>query len=217
MNENNTTRHSRHCDYMGRAAEYAVAAQLMLKDTAVLWPSVDAGYDLLTESFCRVQVKSSHIDGRTDEGQGYYWFPLGKTRQVVRKNCAVRVAVPDITKICDVVVFWGIEEKRFWVVPSSLCLVQGVALGLPNPKRFVGSIQDMREMLALGYTRGKIAKHYGIQRSSLQQFLDSGKDYANETVTSQMRSCEGRWDYITDFVKSAAPMNAPVAPDEREA
>jgi hypothetical protein len=194
---------SRFCDYMGKAAEHAVAAQLLMRQSVPHWPAVDLGYDLLTEKMCRVQIKSSHIDGNTRGGIPYYWFPLAKTRLTIRKNQAVRVPVAEISKICDVVVFWGIEENQFWVVPSSLVICQGVALGPPDPKRFFGSLKDMREMHALGYSNYKIGKHYGIDRQSVQQFLDSGKEEISETISSQLRACEGRWENILDFIPAA--------------
>lgn len=46
---------------VGRAGEYAIAAQLLLRDSFVAWPAVDEGYDLLGPSGCRVQVKSAHL------------------------------------------------------------------------------------------------------------------------------------------------------------
>jgi hypothetical protein len=88
--------------------------------------------------------------------------------------------------------------------------VVGIELGLLNPyKRFSGSLSDMRQMKALGYTVGKIARHYNMERTSVQQFLDSDKDFIDETVVSQMRACEGRWEQIIDFVSPAAAVNAP--------
>jgi hypothetical protein len=117
------------------------------------------------------------------------------TRLVARKAFA---------EICDYVVFWGIEQNRFWIVPAVLVdSCTGVDLGFDSKqRRFVGSVADMREMIKLGYTRGQVAKHYGVARTSLQQFLDSGKDSIDETVVSKMRTCEGRWDFILDFKRS---------------
>lgn len=189
---------------MGKAAEHAVASQLLLRGVSPLWPIVDLGYDLMTDASCRIQIKSSHIDGQAEDGQGYYWFPLGKSRCMIRGNQAVRVALPDISEKCDVVVFWGIEQNRFWIVPSKLCRIQGVALGLPDPERFVGSITAIREMVSLGYSKGKIAKHYGVGRHTIFNLLRSTKDFQEANATTQMRLCEGHWEPIVDFVKSVA-------------
>lgn len=195
----------KYVNYMGKAGEYAVASQLFLRGTSVLWPAIDDGFDLMTSEGCRVQVKTSHIDGRTRKGENYYWFPMANTRQAARGKTAVRVPIPPMAGRCDVVVFWGIEDNRFWVVPVDMLKgTQGIALGSADPKRFAGSISEMRNMITLGYTRGAVAKHYGIERHSLQQFLDSGKDIAEVTTTSRVRACENAWHNILDFGQPAA-------------
>lgn len=189
----------------GRAGEYAVASQLLLRKLVPCWPSVDDGCDLLAISGCRIQVKSAHLYNRGD-GEPRYFFPLPKMRRIPNSDKTTKLVLrKTFVERCDFVVFWGIEQNRFWIVPSVLCdSCTGVELGFDSKlPRFVGNVSDMREMLKLGYTRGQVAKHYGIQRTSLQQFLDSGKDTIDETVASQMRACENRWDLILDFVRPA--------------
>lgn len=189
-------RKAEQASYTGKAGEYIVAGQLMLRGEKILWPSVDVGYDLMTREGCRIQVKTSHLYAAKETPR--YFFPLKDKRNL-------------FSAVCDYVVFYGIEQNKFWIVPASLVdSCTGVELGYePSLRRFTGSIKDMREMISLGFSRGKVAKHYGIARTSLQQFLDSGKDFVDETVVSKMRACEGRWEYILDFARPLVATEAP--------
>ena len=173
----------------------------MLREVAVFWPYVDLGCDLMTEFGCRVQVKCAHLSQGNKRGPCYF-FPLPRTRRLPNSDKTTKLVMKKpFVEICDFVVFWGIEQNRFWIVPANLCdQVVGVELGIESSqRRFIGSVADMREMKSLGYSNYKIAKHYGIQQCSVKQFLDSGKDIIDETTVSQMRACEGRWESILDF------------------
>jgi hypothetical protein len=208
-------REAKHAAFTGKAGEYAVAAQLFLREVPVLWPAVDTGFDLMTGVGCRIQVKSAHLYNHKNGPR--YFFPMPKTRRVPNSDTTVQlIAKRSFAEACDYVVFWGIEQNRFWLAPALLCdQCVGVELGYdPSLRRFSGSVSDMREMLGLGYTKYKVAKHYGIAQTSLQQFLDSGKDTIDETVASQIRACENRWDFITDFVRPAVAIDAPARVEE---
>lgn len=208
-------REAKHAALTGKAGECAVAAQILLRDMAVLWPAVDVGYDLETETGCRVQVKCAHFYNHPDGPR--YHFPLPKTRRQPNSDKTTKLVTrKTFADVCHYVVFWGIEQNRFWVVPAAMAdSCTGVDLGFDSSqRRFVGSVADMREMISLGYNRGQVAKHYGVHRTSLQQFLDSGKDSIDETVVSQMRACEGRWDFILDFVRPAVAIDAPARVEE---
>jgi hypothetical protein len=203
-------RDAKHAAFTGRAGELTVAAQLLLRDISVFFPHVDTGCDLMTESGCRLQVKCAHLYSHKNGPR--YSFPLPKTRRIPNSDKTTKLITrKSFAEVCHFVVFWGIEQNRFWVVPANLCdEVTGVELGLENNyKRFAGSLADMREMKRLGYSVGKIAKHYDMQRTSVQQFLDSDKEFIDETAVSQMRACEGRWDFILNFTPSAVAQEAP--------
>jgi hypothetical protein len=205
-------REAKHAAFTGKAGEHAVASQLFLREMGVLWPLVDTGYDLMTEFGCRVQVKCAHFYHHKTSPR--YFFPLPKTRRMPNTDKTTKlVARKSFAEVCDFVVFWGIEQNRFWIVPAALVDEStGVELGLENSqRRFVGSVSDMREMLKLGYNRGQVAKHYNIERQSLQQFLDSGKDVIDETVVARMRTCEGRWESILDFRNPAFVHESPIS------
>jgi hypothetical protein len=195
----------------GKAGEYIVAGQLMLRGLNVFWPASDTGCDIMTDNLCRLQVRSAHLYHRKEYGP-LYFFPLPKNRRVPNSDkTTILVVRKKFSEICDFVVFHGIEQNRFWIVPAALCdECTGVELGTESTlRRFTGSIKEMREMLALGYNRGQVAKHYGIERTSLQQFLDSGKDFVNVPVATRMRACENAWQHILDFGAPAAIMQEP--------
>jgi len=209
-------RNAKQAALTGKAGEFVVAAQLLIRGIVPSWPAVDMGCDLLASNGCRIQVRSAHLYHHNKGYNPVYFFPLPKTRIYPNSSSSVAsakvVARKPFVERCDVVIFWGIEQNRFWIVPASLCdQTTGVELGLDSTlkPRFVGSVAEMREMLGLGYTRGQVAKHYGIARTSLQQFLDSGKDFVDETVTSRMRAYEGRWELVIDFVRPETPVEIP--------
>jgi hypothetical protein len=208
-------REAKHAALTGRAGEYAVAAQILLRDMAILWPAVDMGCDLMAENGCRIQVKCAHFYNHPDGAR--YHFPLPKTRRLPNTDKTTKLVTrKTFAEICDYVVFWGIEQNRFWVVPAAVAdSCTGVDLGIESSqRRFVGSVADMREMKALGYSNYKISKHYGIQQCSVKQFLDSGKDIIDETTVSRMRACEGRWDFILEFKRSTLPLESPIASEQ---
>ena len=210
-------REQKQSELTGRAGEHAVATQLLLREMVVFWPDVDRGCDLMTEDGCRLQVKSAHIYQHKNGPR--YTFPLPKNRRVANSSTTVKfIPRKSFVESCDFVVFWGIEENRFWIVPAALAdSCTGVELGYePKLRRFKGSVSDMREMLSLGYNRSQVAKHYGIAQTSLQQFLDSGKDSIDETVASQIRACEGRWESILNFISSAVAQSAPAQAEKEQ-
>lgn len=195
---------------MGKAGEYAVASQLLIRELSVAWPAVDEGFDLQTKNGCRVQVKSSHIDGQTRRGHKYYWFPVCKTKRVILKSKIERIPCAKLSECCDVVVFWGIEENRFWIVPAKICDSKtAFILGCPDTKRFYGNLDEMRNMRELGYSYGDIGKHYSLHAGNVRKFILSGAPEVKRSGDSLVRSYENRWDLIIDFGAPAATMQEP--------
>jgi hypothetical protein len=206
---------SRYSRMVGRAGEYAVATQLLLRDVLVYWPSVDFGCDLETENHCRLQVKCGHLSN-SDGRDSHYLFRLRKQKPVPVSNTSAKL-MPQrpLAEVSDFVVFWGIEQNRFWIVPSSLCDgCSGVRLGMEllTRPRLVASIADVREMVGLGYSQNHIAKHYGVARSVIQHFISDGKDW-DESIVSQVRACENDWGKITNFVHSPVESSTRVRED----
>lgn len=194
----------------GKAGECAVASQLFLRDCAVMFAIVDLGADLMAENGCRIQVKTAHVNTTEKSiqvyGQGAYIFPLPRARRRPITNSTSRMLPKaPFTEICDVVVFWGIEENRFWVVPASICdLVQAFVLGPTGRHHFVDNIEGMRDMVKLGYTHDEVATKYDCSRAKVTRLVNSDKESQEPSAVSFARNHENAWELITDFSRTAA-------------
>jgi hypothetical protein len=197
---------------VGKAGEHAVASQLLLRGADVYFPSYDYGVDLLTSNGCRIQVKSAHLNASAKmidvHGEGTYSFGMTRTKRlaVSRDRAELRKKLKP-SEFCDVVVFWGIDQNRFWIIPASLADgTQCFNLGRAITPRFVGNIADVREMLALGYTHDKIATHYGVARTLITQILHRpGFISQDASATAKARACENAWETILNFIPTREP------------
>lgn len=201
----------------GKAGEYAVAAQLILRGVEIYFPCTDFGVDILTDSGCRIQVKTSHLVCTPKmiekRGEGQYSYPLRRMRRLpVSDNKSKMVPLAPLSAICDFLVLWGIDQNRFWIVPSKVAdKTQVLILGAPQPRKFVGSMEDVRQMVKLGYTHQQIANHYNVCRESITVFLNR-KDFEGREPDGTMlaRQCENAWESIVDFNRSETPQIVPV-------
>jgi hypothetical protein len=212
-----TTRSGIQGSLTGKAGEHAVCAQLLLREVSVLWPSVDTGVDLFTDKGCRIQVKTAHMCSTEKairvHGEGAYFFPLPKTkRRAATNTTSVMVPRRKFADTCDVVVFWGIEQNRFWIVPARLCdTVQAFVLGPKNERRFSGSIESLREMEKLGYTHQQIADKYNMERSQVTTYInDESRVEVAASAVSHARICEGAWDLIVKFPGRGGAFDLPL-------
>ena len=202
-----------HSYKQGRAAEYMVAAHLLLRGANVKWPSVDEGYDLEGPRGCRIQVKSTHL--RTTPSvldtypEGVYSFGLVRRDNYSPKRRRASATIK-FSDTCDIVVFWGIEQNRFWVAPAHLVDgVYGVYLGVTSDRAFEKDIPQMREMLKLGYTQKEIGKTYGIGASAVSVRLSrAGKPMHQDTASYRVRQCENAWEHILNF---GAEISTPIS------
>lgn len=191
---------------IGKAGEHMVAAQLMMRGMNVCWPSVDRGYDLMTDNGCRVQVKTGRIRNSPGVLASYgcpvYSFHFPKNRHIAVSRDKVKVSIrPKLADRCDIVVMWGVEENRFWVTPAQICDErQCLFLGPSNDRAFEGDIKDMQCMADLGFSQSEIGHHYGIAQANVSLRLKRAgtQTQANSTV-NQVRRCEGAWQNILEF------------------
>src|SRR5258708_5833761 len=110
--------------YTGKAGEYIVAAQLLLREVNVWMPAYDDGVDLIAENGCRIQVKTAHVTAGGDRyTRGIYFYPLAQDRRmaVSKERVEIRPRAP-FHEFCDVVIFYGVDENRFWIVPSKILI-----------------------------------------------------------------------------------------------
>lgn len=190
---------------IGKAGEYAVSSQLMYRNGNVLWPSVDMGYDLLCENGCRVQVKTAHL--RISPSitkyypEGIYSFHFPKKRKIATSAGKVRITDrKPMSESCDVVVLVGIEQNRYWVVPSSMLDgVQCIFMGPKNARAFSEDLPNMKEMVKLGYSQAEIGKAYGMSQAAISHRLNSDTESHADSKVKRVRECENAWEYILDF------------------
>jgi hypothetical protein len=211
----------------GKAGEYAVAAQLLLRSVVPAFLAVDTGVDLLaTPSGCRIQVKAVHlcttaaIVRKNTEGVYRFSFPQHYFRTTANRGPvnAIRHKRRQFEEYCDVVVLWGIDQNRFWVVPAKLLTgLQGIDLGPNNERSFSKDVPEMREMVKLGYEQSEIAAHFGISQASVSIRLKrAGCKIYLSSRTLAIRQCEGIWDPIVDFGRSESIILPEPAPSSVE-
>src|ERR1700690_2474431 len=155
------------CRFTGRAGELQVASQLLLREHNSSFPEVDTGYDVKAESGCRIQVKSAHLTQREATlktyGEPVYTFHFQRDKAVISgvKNAKMR-AKKMFVEHCDVVVFWGIDTNRFWIVPAPVVEeIQIVVLGPTHLRTYAKDLDDMKEMHKQGFSTYDIAECYG--------------------------------------------------------
>jgi hypothetical protein len=196
---------------VGKAGEHAVAAQLLVRGVHILFPASDYGVDIQAENGCRIQVKSAHLvcteKALAVRGEGTYSFVLRRRkRMAVSDTRNIMRDLPPLSESCDVLALWGIEQNRFWIVPSTVAdKTQLLCLGREQPRRFVGSVDDVREMVKLGYKHHEIAKKYNVGRELITMLLNrDGFESQDMTATQVARQCENAWENITNFRVAAA-------------
>ena len=194
----------------GQAGVFRVASELLLRGLNPQFPSVDCGADLIVEGGVQIQVKSAHLRYQaTCYPQGAYWFKLTRG-PVAHGNHGLRKRSPRVfSEDCEFVVFWGIEQHRFWVVPAPL--VDGRSLLVAGPD--IGwkdvDVDQIKRLHSQGLTDTQIAEQLGVSRTTVKRRL-LGKfvePVESRALTHKVRECEGRWDSIESSVRLATGVN----------
>lgn len=162
--------------YIGKAGEHAVASQLLLREVPVQFPVVDVGVDLFAgaKATVRIQVKSVH--SRRNRRDGYCFTLASRVRLNGEKN--YRLKVKDWTKEADFLVLWGIEENRFWVLPTRLLAgkkVQGLLVGSTGHRKQVDHARIL-SLYATGMTQSAVAREMGLSAMCVSECV-RGKTY----------------------------------------
>lgn len=180
--------------FIGRAGEYAVAAQLLIRGITVHFPAVDTGVDLIAGERVRVQVKTA----RLQPARSAYSFSL---RSGPKPNGKIRPQ-KDWSKACDVMVFWGIDTNRFWVIPSSFLApphdVQTLLLGSTTHRPKI-DYEKIRELYASGVTQREIASMFGISWHSVWETIQRKKDF-KFGVSVDCDKYENAWNEIESAI-----------------
>lgn len=94
-----------------------MASKLALHGLVPMFPGVDHGYDIGLENGIRIQVKSSKLKFHLSYPEGTYCFDCRKfnwssPEQRVRATRRYQFKA-------DFFAFWGIDENRFWIIPTA--------------------------------------------------------------------------------------------------
>lgn len=188
-----------HASLTGQAGVWAVASQLALRGLIPHFPGVDFGYDVMVDGGIRIQVKAARKQPkRQGWGAKVYWFKMWKPAYASGNNKIHRGRPRDYSSDCDFVVFWGIDENRFWIVPATLISKTcSIVLG---PEGFYkrSEFPETRALAVTGMTPKQIAERLGITVQGVMYQLRGGRlRKPNSTIVAQVRELEGRWDLIT--------------------
>jgi hypothetical protein len=181
---------------IGQGGVYRVVSELIFRGHAPYIPVADDhGVDVLLPTGIRIQVKTARLHtrkGRHKYGvteMSGYWLSLGWTQ-------SGRVHTPIRRKLkysdeCDYFVIFGVDEQRFWIVPSFImdnktCLFLG-----PKPKP---SSEAVQAHLASGKGVLQTAAELGISRGTV--WYRKRGDIKRGGWTRAVRMCEGRWDLL---------------------
>src|SRR4029077_10597166 len=141
----------------------------MLRGCNPCIPAVDIGADLVLDSGIKIQVKSASL--RKDETYpfGAYWFKLGRTERV--KNTQIFRTTKQFSNECDFVVLFGIDEGRFWIVPSNLMdnhqlVVVGPSIGYKDL-----NVEQIKELTTQGLTQEEIAEQFTVSPRTISRRL----------------------------------------------
>jgi hypothetical protein len=106
----------------GQAGVYAVVAQLLLRGHIPFFPAVDHGYDIMLDNGIRIQVKSARLFSSTmGKRNRHPWGAYGFDTRSAKLDAdgKMRRIARDYSQVADFFVLWGIDENRFWIVPTS--------------------------------------------------------------------------------------------------
>ena len=179
---------------LGKAGEYRVASELILRGHAVYFPAVDMGADLTIENGIRVQVKTCHLVKQNSQ-TAYFIDPSHHIIHDGMKQVSLRDR--KMSDECDFVVVWGIDENRFWVIPADL--LDGVGSVSLGPECYFKQLdlQKMLELRRMGRTHNEIAAEMECSQTTVWALLNDKRPAVDRyPKTKRIRDCEGRWDFL---------------------
>jgi hypothetical protein len=103
----------------GMAGVYAVASRLCLLGHTPFFPSVDFGVDIMLDNGLKLQVKCGRLRKHKAYPNGAYSFDVRKAFTIVGHTVIKHQKERTYVGTCDFIVFWGIDEDRFFVIPCA--------------------------------------------------------------------------------------------------
>lgn len=187
----------------GQAGVWRVASELALRGFTPHFPGVDFGYDIMIEAGVRIQVKCAHLSFRRPYPKGAYWFKLAKGAIVSGSNTIKKRLTQVFSEKSEFVILWGIEQQRFWIVPSGhLDNHQLVVVG-PDVGHRALDMGKVKALHAEGRSQEWIARELGVQQMTISRRLRGLYVEAQRATSQKVRECEGRWVQIQECVDLA--------------
>ena len=190
--------------FLGKAGEYAVAAQLLSRGIVVHFPAVDNGVDLIAGTRLRIQVKSRRKSSSRETG---YNFTLGAKRETGSKLASMMRAktMAELFPNIDYLICWGVDDNRFWILPSAMLAeypkVQSLLLG-SNHKRYA-DYDRILEMHKSGMRNVDIADELGVHAVTVSEVIRGRiSNVSPSTMLSvDADAFEGKWDFLAADVR----------------
>lgn len=192
-----------------------MASQLLMRDVMVHFPAVDVGVDLIAGGRLRLQVKTSRK--HTYRCGGYVFTLSKRVPKILYDRYDLRM--PNWEHV-DYLVCCGIDDMRFWVIPSAALLsfpkVQTLILGTGHHK-YVDH-DRMESLLKSGLSTRVVAKEMGVSEICVHEHrrgkIPSGK-YLNSLSVDADRY-EGHWDGILRDLSLVEQIDSPVGELDRQ-
>jgi len=190
-----------HAYIIGKAAEYRIASELILRGIAPCFPAVDDGVDLTTSSGIRLQIKATSCTFSS----GAASFTLCARKKDGKSGWR------KFSSECDFLVLWHIPTNRFWVAPSALFDGYTRCVVGTQTRRAKWTTETRQEALRLkadGLSQNEIAAKLGqgLSRFNVRHMLSnenyakrlSGRGRAGESITlaEQVERYENCWNLL---------------------
>jgi len=154
----------------------------------------DHGVDLMLLNGLRLQVKSAHLSAPNKGRSRSYVFScaqnvygIGYRRIQKRRTFANE---------CDFVIFVGLDQRRFWILPATLIDAYGDMSIVMRECDSAPTLLKINEMLGKGMLKTEIAKELGCCETTIWK---RGKGFRERNCKlSLIRSYEDRWDLVVN-------------------
>jgi hypothetical protein len=177
---------------IGQAGVYRVLSELILRGYLPYTPVADDhGVDILLPSGVRIQVKTARLHERNNASgkRTRYFLSLGWTQKGANHRPIKRQR--KYSDECDYFVIFGVEENRFWIVPSFVmdglcCLELGARPRVTS--------EQVQSLLDSGKGVIETAKDLGVSRGTV--WYRKHGDLKRGGWARAVRQCEDRWEFL---------------------
>lgn len=164
-------------------------SELILRGHCPYRPAVDdKGVDLVLSNGVRLQVKTARLHKRKHHAAPAYnltlgWTKLGRVQSPIRRPRRY-------SEECDFLVIFGVDENRFWIVPSYL--VDGKHCLQLGPKNWVTK-SEVDSLLGSSGVTGA-ASALNVSRTTVWRRKQG--DLKRGGFVRAVRMCEDKWEFL---------------------